>query len=368
MVLLSAMIIVFNCSDDNKTTMNDILSKMPFKDYLNINSVRTEPGDNGYTNYYFSTDNCKCITGGEFHVSVLGNQGSNNVMFFMEGGGAEWPVNDVATGLAVQFTFTDNISFKSRDAENPLHDWNIIYVPYCDSSIHSGNNEMMYKSAGATEETMHYFWGMRDTIASINVMKKLYPNPDKILVTGSSAGGFGTYLGWAMVKYAFPKTKTYILNDSGVGFWNPDDLATWNIILNSWQIGALIPSECTKCKGTVMTYLYETYMDYDSQVRIGMFSSYKDKIISQWFLKMNQDKFKTVLMDVTGNIKKAYPKRFSRCFINSETHTTYPSTLLPGFLFPYSEGLNHKINGVSMYDWIGRLVNDDPAFEDDLLE
>jgi hypothetical protein len=329
---------------------------MPFNEYSSITYTRTEPGENGYTNYYFSLDDCKCLSGGEVHVSVLNDQGSNNVMFYMEGGGAEWQ----GGGLAVEFQFLENVSFRSREEENPLHDWNIVYLPYCDASIHSGNNTLDY--SGKT----HYFWGMRNTLASINVMKQLFPNPDKILVTGSSAGAFGTYIGWAMVKNSYPNTKTYILNDSGVGFWNPNDLATWDVILNSWQIQDLIPSECANCKGPILTYLYQTYMDADPQLRIGFFSSYRDMIISEWFLKMNQDDFENVLMTVSGNIRKSHPERFARCFIQGESHTTLPSTLYP-MLFPYEEGLNHTINGISIYEWIGQLINDESTFTD-LLE
>ncbi len=36
----------------------------------------------------------------------------------------------------------------SRDPQNPVRDWNFIYVPYCDGSVHMGDNEADYDGNG----------------------------------------------------------------------------------------------------------------------------------------------------------------------------------------------------------------------------
>jgi hypothetical protein len=150
---------------------------------------------------------------------------------------------------------------------------------------------------------------------------------------------------------------TYIMNDSGTGFWNPDDPASWEVIKEAWNIN--IPDDCTKCGGTVQTYLYEVYLDYDPQLRIGLFSSRRDWIISRFFLGMDQDRFEETLLAVTDEIHADYPGRFKRFLVQGMTHTTY-EFLLPG-------GPHRAIRGTTLYDWIGQLVNDDPAWRD-LLE
>jgi len=147
------------------------------------------------------------------------------------------------------------------------------------------------------------------------------------------------------------------MDDSGTGFWNPDKPETWELLKETWNIK--IPDECVKCRGTIQTYLFELYMEYDPQVRIGLFSSYRDWIISRLFLGMEPDRFQETLLTVTDEIKADYPERFNRFFVQGNTHTTY-EFLLPG-------GPKRAIRGTSLYQWIGQLVNDDPAWED-LLE
>ena len=340
--------------DDDNSEMNDaqrrekllqMLKEMGFDPFLDVKYTRTEPGFNGYTNYYFSLDDCRCYNGKEAHVSVSPGT-SNNVMLFMEGGGASWP----GGGFAVSIDYPFDISYKNRDPENPLRDWHFVYVPYCDNSIHTGNNTIMRNGK------LRYHWGMRHTAAAVALIKELFPNPDKILVTGASAGGFGTYLGWGMIKYAFFDTDTYILSDSGVGFWNPEEVETWEAIKKAWALN--IPSECTKCKGTMQTFLYELYLKYDPQLRVGMFTAYQDAIISGWFLKMDPIVFEDTLMAITDEIKQSEPKRLNRFFIQGRSHTAYE--------FLLREGASYSVDGTSLYDWIGQLVYDDPAWSDKL--
>jgi len=332
--------------DDDSDRLQHMFDEMGYEQYIGIQYTRSTPGPNGYTYYYYSPDDCRCTFGAEMKVAVHPGT-ANKVMLFMEGGGAEWP----GGGFAVALNFPWDIGFKSFDEENPLHDWSFVYLPYCDNSIHSGDSEAFYGGR------MHYHHGARQIAAAVTLMLELFPNPEKILVAGSSAGGYGTFIGWGLVKSQYMNTDTYIMNDSGTGFWNPYDPETWEIIKEAWNIH--IPSDCTKCQGSIITYLYEVFMRYDPQVRIGMFSSYRDWIISGWFLKMNPTVFEGTLMSITDEIARDYPERFHRFFVARNTHTTY-EFLLPG-------GPKYSIRGTTLYQWIGQLVDEDPAWKD-LLE
>ena len=324
-----------------------LFGDMGFEEYLAIRPVRSGPAPNGYTRYYFDLNDARCFDGEEANVAVSYGT-SNNVMLFMEGGGARWPGDG---GLAVNLDTTADWSFKSREADNPLRDWNFVYVPYCDASIHSGNNALEY------DGMYHWHWGLRQAAAAVALMKRLFPAPDKVLVAGSSAGGFGTFVGWAIAKSEYRDTKTYVLNDSGCGFWNPDDPETWDLIERTWAVR--IPPECARCEGTTPLFLYELYQDLDPQVRIGMFSSYQDWIMTHLFFNMDPAKFQADLVALTGELRAAHPDRYARFLIKGNSHTTYPP-LLPA-------GPHYTVDGVSVYDWIDGLVNDDPDWPD-LLE
>lgn len=331
---------------DPKIRLKNFLEQLGVAQYLDVRHTRTEPGKNNYTNYYYSLDDCRCFDGDEAHVSVSEGT-SNKVMIFLEGGGARWP----GGGFAVDLDMLMDISFKSRKEQNPLGDWHFVYVPYCDASIHSGDSVVEY------DGQMRYHWGLRHTSAAVALTKQLFPDPEKILVAGSSAGGFGTFYGWAVTKYLFLETDTYILNDSGVGFWDPGQPETWQTIKSAWNLN--IPEECVRCDGPILTYVYDLYFKYDDQVRIGMFTSYNDWIINRMFFQMDPADFESTLLTVTDDIHFENPSRFNRFFVTGNSHTSYE------FLFP--QGPEYQINGVSMYDWIDMLVNDDPAWPD-LLE
>ena len=332
--------------DDNLDGLQDLFDEIDVSRYIGLQYESSSPGPNGYTYYTYSRDDCRCTFGTKMRVAVHPGT-ENKVMLFMEGGGATWP----GGGFAVPLNYPWDIGFKSFDEDNPLHDWSFVYVPHCDHSIHSGDNQLMENGG------MRYHHGLRQVSAAVTLMLDLFPKPEKILVAGSSAGGYGTYLGWAVVKSQYMDVNTYIMNDSGTGFWDPDNPETWEVIKEAWNIQ--IPEECFKCNGTIQTYLYELYLENDPQLRIGLFSSYRDWIISTWFLGMDQDRFAEVLMDVTDEIHADHPARFKRFFVKGMTHTTY-EFLLPG-------GPHRAIRGTTLYDWIGQLVNEDPAWRD-LLE
>ncbi|MCL4235925.1 MAG: hypothetical protein KJ042_15550, partial [Deltaproteobacteria bacterium] len=320
-----------------------LLDQAGGKEFFDFEPVKEKPAYNGYTRFTFSKDDMRCYDGTAAAVDISPGD-PERVMFFMEGGGASWP----GYNLAFQIEFLLDIGFKNRHAENPLRDWTIVYVPYCDNSIHAGDGE--YPVGNRTV----YHHGMRHTAASAALTARLFPNAKKVLVTGSSAGGFGTYIAWPMIKYVYPNAKTYVLPDSGVGFWDPSQPETWETIRTSWNLH--IPEECTRCDGPIMTWLYDLYLEIDPQLRIGMFTAWHDGIISGWFLKMNKYAFEGLLRGVTDEIDASHPDRFNRFFIAGDSHTCY-ELLLPG-------GANYAVDGVSLYQWIDRLVNDDPAWDE----
>ena len=169
--------------DDDDDLMRDklenLFEEMGFRPYLDFKPYRTEEDESGYTRYFYSTDDFKCYGGTEANVAVsMGT--SNNVVFYLEAGGASWP----GFHLAYEVDFPGYEDYLSPAEENPLRDWNIVYVPYCDNSLHIGDSEV--EEEGSTV----YHHGLRHSAAAAALMKELFPDPDKILVLGVSAGGF----------------------------------------------------------------------------------------------------------------------------------------------------------------------------------
>src|SRR6185295_14342828 len=64
--------------------------------------------------------------------------------------------------------------------------WNVVYLPYCDGSVFSGDADL------PDETPPRFHHGLKNLTAGIDLAKSLYPDPKRIFLAGSSAGGYGT--------------------------------------------------------------------------------------------------------------------------------------------------------------------------------
>jgi len=69
--------------------------------------------------------------------------------------------------------------------ENPFADWNVGYVPYCDGSLFAGDIEID-EDDGVIDR---YHRGLLNLSAALDTIQKEFPSPDRIVMTGMSAGG-----------------------------------------------------------------------------------------------------------------------------------------------------------------------------------
>ena len=121
-----------------------------------------------------------------------------------------------------------------------------------------------------------------------------FKNSDKVLLTGSSAGGFGTLFNadytieW--FKKAGNKAKVYAVTDSGIPFQD-SFMATclqkrWR---DTWGLDAILPKDCTDCfnsDGGGLVKGYGNYLfhnKYKGRMLGGMISSVGDEIIRAFF-------------------------------------------------------------------------------------
>ena len=92
--------------------------------------------------------------------------------------------------------------FDSKD--NPFRDHSIVYMPYCDGSVHSGDNDVIDpafgEAIGVPAAVVRFHRGLRNQSASMDVAKATFPHAQRITVSGSSAGGVGAS-GFAPVSY-----------------------------------------------------------------------------------------------------------------------------------------------------------------------
>jgi len=179
--------------------------------------------------------------------------GADQVVIYLEGGGACFDfISCFAVAHSDGFDASDLAGLADRsgsrgifnrdDENNPVRNWNFVFVPYCTGDVH----------AGSTTEG----FGGRTQVGYDNVgeyLERLVPtfaDASHVLLTGSSAGGFGAAYNYDRVAQAFGCTPVTLLDDSGPPmadeYMKPCLQQWWR---ETWGIDETLPPDCTACTG-----------------------------------------------------------------------------------------------------------------------
>jgi len=173
-----------------------------------------------------------------------------------------------------------------KDPRNPVADWNMIYVPYCTGDIHSG-----YRA----DATVPGVDGKQQFVGGINLglfLKSFgpsYANVDRVLLTGSSAGGFGSLLNYDRFAEYFTGKDVMAISDSGLPMRDKAMAAClqgkWRTY---WGITDSFPKDCTECQGTAgglteAAFKYYFSNKYKGKMLGGLITTVNDQIIRAFF-------------------------------------------------------------------------------------
>jgi len=194
----------------------------------------------GDTVYSFDpSSGAVCFKGEPFKI-VVHETASENLLIYLEGGGACW--RDLCAAKEKASEAIGKTGICDQDAsKNVVGDWNIVYVSYCDGSVFSGDNDTT-----GPDGPPWMFHGLRNLSAAIDVAKSRFPSPARILLAGSSAGGYGTLAGTGVVRLQYPETELLVFNDAGLGLSNPDNPSMLEHIKADWKFDQFVPDSCTE--------------------------------------------------------------------------------------------------------------------------
>jgi hypothetical protein len=216
---------------------------------------------------------------------------SDKVLIYLEGGGACFNLFTCAS-VAHQNGFgepqmTQTASdygsrgiFNRDDDDNPFKDWNYVFVPYCTGDVHAGLNE---DGMGGRNMT-----GYRNIGLYLERLSPTFPAASQVVLTGSSAGGFGAAFNYDRVAKAFGAHRpVFLLDDSGPPM--SDTYLTpclQQTVRDAWHLDDTLPAECTECRGpdgggmvNLSTFLGRTYPNQ----RQGLITSNRDGTIRTFF-------------------------------------------------------------------------------------
>ncbi len=301
----------------------------------------SEAGAGGIIQHTFGAgDGPLCLQGGEYTMSTREGSG-NALMIFMEGGGACTSQLCSATPAAAPGMPRAGI-LDPTDASNPAADYDVAYLPYCDGSIFSGDAQYDDDNDGTIDR---YHRGVQNLSAALDVALNTFPSPSQILVTGNSAGGYGTDYALPLVRALYPDTPIKVINDSGVGIAFPGYV---DFVSNEWNATAWIPESCTTCIGEDghATDYHKYQLDEDANLTMGFMSTKQDSVIANFFLGIGGEAFEAALIAELAEIEQAHPDRFRSLVADGDGHT---------FL---QRAFQLEVGGTTVRQWVADMLGE----------
>ena len=165
-----------------------------------------------------------CRDGSATGFWVNSNSASKKLMIFLEGGGACFNAltcganPSSAKGGGSGPTGGTGGILNRGDMANPVHDWNFVDLPYCSGDVFAGNNPSgMVPGVTGTQQ----FVGYLNVAEFLKRIVPTFPDVTQVLLTGVSAGGFGSSANYGQVARAFMPVPVTLIDDSGPQMRDP---------------------------------------------------------------------------------------------------------------------------------------------------
>ncbi len=313
---------------------------------------------------YVEIPGMACRDGSPAGVAVRYAENSDLLAIFMEGGGACF--NSLSC-LANPANISANKFnpgpygglFDNENPDNPLMDYNFIYVPYCTGDAFFGSEPNGNIAGGPQNQK---FVGHDNVLIALERIVDTFPNTADVVLTGESGGGFGAAANYDAVAGLFPNNDVILIDDSGPLFRDqylaPCLQQQWRDV---WNIGDSIPQDCSACSGpdggglaNYLTYVQQKYPNAPK----GLISSHADSTISSFFgfganncqaLFPSFPQFQEALYDLRDNVLTG--PDFGTYFKTGNTHT-YLSK---------DDYYNLEVDGVLLVDWVADMMAGDTA-------
>ena len=306
-----------------------------------------------------------CIAGTPFTVFTR-EQNPAKLMIFLQGGGACWQdfyfcnilADEVPPPLAGPQSgiWVDSFDTGSEVLPNPVGDWSVVYVPYCDGSVFTGDNDVADPNFPFGPVRFHR--GLRNISAAMDLAHDTFSHPSRILVAGSSAGGVGAAsMAPFLARFLYGNNDhLFVFNDAGPVAINTNDVAAVQARAADWNFGSLFPASCTDCDDQGQTTeLIEWRLENDSTVREAFYSTDGDAT-DRFFLNVpTQEAYRELILSEHGALHQAYPDRYN-AFIRSgdDEHTALQR---PSFYLA-------EANGVPLYEWTDDFLVPRPFWQE----
>lgn len=191
-----------------------------------------------------ASSGASCGNGTPYRFFVNRTPFTSKTVVMFEGGGACWDQGACKGGTLLDAVNPDGIPTNymtdwNRQAHlglvtpftmrlHPLQSvqtqsWNIVYLTYCTGDVHTGNKVAVYDNVDPANPMAYHHRGMVNAKAVAAWMAKNLKQPEKLFLTGFSAGGVGSAALYPAFREALKPKQMSLLADSGPLFNVPRD-------------------------------------------------------------------------------------------------------------------------------------------------
>ncbi|ETT79742.1 pectinacetylesterase [Paenibacillus sp. FSL R7-277] len=302
---------------------------------------------------------------------------SNNWIIFFSGGGVSWDARSAAHPIKIMNfikggdtgNYFADIPFymltllggmmDTDKPDNPFHGWNVVYLPYSTGDFHIGNRAATYSREDGSTFTMRYN-GRTNVRSSLDWIYANVAKPDKLLIAGESAGGFGSAFWAPEIASHYKDSEIFQYSDSSFlksdkwpqvmeQEWDSDFTANFGYAPEADIIGAAFRADGRLLPaGTVLLQAYSVYDEIliHFQNKINDYNGPRDqKLIKEWSEEMRQS-----VAALAATVPNYY-YYLTDYGLNAENGTT-PHTFSTRETFYQAEQ-----DGVKLVKWLGDAVN-----------
>jgi hypothetical protein len=285
----------------------------------------------------------------------------NRLVVYFQGGGACW--NDFT--CSNPDIYFDNTVDESDNPENwtegigdldnpdnPFKDWFLVFVPYCTADIHWGDNTQTYTIGN--KDTTLYHKGFVNVSAVLDWIENNFEGPEKIFVSGCSAGSYGSIMHAAYIHERYPDVPLYQLGDAGAGVITDDffqgGFPNWGAAQN---IPDWIPALQFPWTELTLPKLYIALATYYPDDRWAQYNTAHDEVQAFFYAAMGGT-------GDWGDLMLAGMQEIQDSASNFHSYTA-PGAIhcITGDDIFYSR----EVEGVLFSDWVDAMVNDE-AWDD----
>ena len=310
-----------------------------------------------------------CLRGGQYTVDTREGS-SDELLIFLQGGGACW--SELCSAFEEAGPLPPTGVLDPESEINPLRDWDVVYLPYCDGSLFAGDVDRVLRASSLGEgegESMGYQRGLQNLSAALDIAVEEFPNPSRILIAGISGGGFGTITATPLVRFHYPNAPILVFNDSGIGVAKDGDRNfIESTLLAGWNASDLIPESCLECTTDGhITGLIAWTLRNDPGLRVSALSYSADFVVATAFLGfVDPQSWTTALLRETADLSAAFPNRYQRFILAGTLHTVLLNDGtgdLGGFGGVLGSLVDDR-NGVTPVEWLNAFLDDSELWND----